>query len=125
MSGDRYPPQDFLGLLQSQGDFSRLTAAITECSEVAAAFLKVLSHPGRLTILCHLAAGERSVTELEAMLGARQAAVSQQLARLRLEGLVATRRDGKTIYYSIRDARVLAQMQLLQAMFGPATPTAI
>ncbi|MEM7684624.1 MAG: ArsR family transcriptional regulator, partial [Pseudomonadota bacterium] len=48
-------------------------------------FLKALSHEGRLLILCHLASGEKSVTELEEFLSARQAAVSQQLARLRLE----------------------------------------
>ncbi|WP_135449144.1 ArsR/SmtB family transcription factor [Tabrizicola caldifontis] len=84
----------------------------------AAAFLKALSHEGRLMILCHLASGERSVTELEQLLGARPAAVSQQLARLRLEGLVTTRRDGKTIYYSIQDPKVLAQIRLLRNLFS-------
>jgi DNA-binding transcriptional ArsR family regulator len=93
---------------------------IAERAAEAAAFLKALSHEGRLMILCHLAVQERSVTELEALLGSRQAAVSQQLARLRLEGLVATRRDGKAIIYSIRDPRVLQQIQLLQGMFGVA-----
>lgn len=72
----------------------------------AAAFLKALSHEGRLMILCHLAKGERSVTELEQLLDQRQAAVSQQLARLRLEGLVTTRREGKSILYAIRDPKV-------------------
>lgn len=71
-------------------------------------------------ILCHLAEKERSVTELEVLLGARQAAVSQQLARLRLEGLVSTRRDGKAIIYAIRDPRVLQQIHLLQELFGVA-----
>ncbi|MBD3678306.1 MAG: winged helix-turn-helix transcriptional regulator [Rhodobacteraceae bacterium] len=71
----------------------------------ASAFLKALSHEGRLMILCHLVSGEKSVTELEELLSARQAAVSQQLARLRLEGLVTPRRDGKTIYYSLADER--------------------
>lgn len=84
----------------------------------AAAFLKALSHEGRLMILCHLAPGEKSVTELEQLLGARQAAVSQQLARLRLEGLVTTRREGKTIYYSIQDPKVLAQIRLLRNLFS-------
>ena len=54
----------------------------------ATSFLKALAHEGRLLILCHLASGEKSVTELEELLSARQAAVSQQLARLRFEGLV-------------------------------------
>lgn len=93
---------------------------IAERAAEAAAFLKALSHEGRLMILCHLAAHERSVTELEALLGARQAAVSQQLARLRLEGLVSTRREGKAIIYAIRDPRVLEQIQLLQGFFGVA-----
>jgi ArsR family transcriptional regulator len=84
----------------------------------AAAFLKALSHEGRLMILCHLAAQERSVTELEALLGARQAAVSQQLARLRLEGFVTTRRAGRAIYYAISDPRVLEQIRLIQQIFG-------
>jgi ArsR family transcriptional regulator len=94
--------------------------AISARAEEAAGFLKALSHSGRLMILGHLAAGERSVTALEALIGARQAAVSQQLARLRLEGLVSTRREGKAIFYTIRDPRVLAQMRLIQAMFGVA-----
>lgn len=71
----------------------------------ASNFLKAISHEGRLMILCHLASGEKSVTELENLLSARQAAVSQQLSRLRLEGLVTPRRDGKVIYYSLTDDR--------------------
>lgn len=67
----------------------------------AADFLKALAHESRLLILCLLSEGEKSVSELEALLSQRQSAVSQQLARLRLEGLVSNRRDGKTIYYSL------------------------
>jgi DNA-binding transcriptional ArsR family regulator len=86
----------------------------------AAAFLKALSHEGRLMILCHLSSGEKSVTELEELLGARQAAVSQQLARLRSDGLVTARRDGKAIFYSIRDPKAAALMDLVYDMFcGP------
>lgn len=86
----------------------------------AASFLKALSHEGRLMILCHLSSGERSVTELEELLGARQAAVSQQLARLRAEGLVSARRDGKAILYSIRDPKAGAIMALVYDLFcGP------
>jgi DNA-binding transcriptional ArsR family regulator len=95
-------------------------AAISERAAEAAAFLKALSHEGRLMLLCHLAESERSVTELEALLGARQAAVSQQLARLRLEGLVSTRREGKAIIYAIKDPKVLQQIRLLQELFGVA-----
>jgi ArsR family transcriptional regulator len=86
-------------------------------AKAAAAFLKALSHEGRLMILCHLSSGEKSVTELEQLLESRQAAVSQQLARLRLEGLVATRRDGKAIYYSIQDPKVLRTITLVYDMF--------
>lgn len=83
----------------------------------AASFLKALSHEGRLMILCHITEGEKSVTELEELIGARQSAVSQQLARLRIEGLVTARRDGKAIYYSIADARVRALVRLMYQLF--------
>lgn len=83
----------------------------------AAAFLKALAHEGRLMILCHLNQGEKSVTELEKLLSQRQAAVSQQLARLRMEGLVKHRRDGKTIYYSLADDRTRRTIALLYDMF--------
>jgi DNA-binding transcriptional ArsR family regulator len=86
-------------------------------AENASNFLKALSHEGRLMILCHLTSGEKSVTELETLLGSRQAAVSQQLARLRLEGLVSCRRDGKAIYYALSDARATRMMALIHEMF--------
>ncbi|MFT6659121.1 MAG: ArsR family transcriptional regulator [Maritalea sp.] len=72
----------------------------------ASSMLKAIAHEGRLMILCRLSEKEASVSELEDLLDARQAAVSQQLARLRQEGLVQTRRDGKAIYYSLADDRV-------------------
>lgn len=83
----------------------------------AASLLKALSHEGRLMILCQLVSGEKSVTELEETLGARQAAVSQQLARLRLEGLVQPRREGKTIYYSLADDRPKRVLELMYDMY--------
>lgn len=92
-------------------------AAMAAAATDAAAFLKALSHEGRLMILCHLSTGEKSVTELERLLEQRQAAVSQQLARLRLEGLVTCRREGKTIFYAIRDPRVVRLMGTLHEMF--------
>ena len=61
-------------------------------------FLKALAHESRLMILCILAEGEKSVTELEQELNLRQPTVSQQLARLRADGMVTTRRNGKAIY---------------------------
>ena len=83
----------------------------------ASNFLKAISHEGRLMILCHLVTGEKSVTELEELLSARQAAVSQQLARLRLEGLVTPRRDGKTIYYSLTDDRPKKILETIYDLF--------
>lgn len=63
--------------------------------------LKALSHEGRLLILCLLTDGEKSVSEIEDAMNMPQAAVSQQLARLRLDGMVTARRDGRNIYYSL------------------------
>lgn len=83
----------------------------------AADFLKSLGHEGRLMILCHLSTGEKSVGQLENLLGARQAAVSQQLARLRLEGMVASRRDGKTVLYRLADERSRRMIGLLYELF--------
>ena len=80
-------------------------------------FLKAMAHEGRLIILCRLAQGECAVSDLEQMLSARQAAVSQQLSRLRLEGLVTTRREGKTIYYSIKDDRVKQMIEVVYKLF--------
>ena len=72
-------------------------------------FLKALAHESRLMMLCILAEGEKSVGELEEILSLRQPTVSQQLARLRADGRVATRREGKAIYYSLasEEARVV------------------
>ena len=69
----------------------------------ASDFLKAVAHESRLVILCLLSERERSVTELEELLALSQATVSQQLARLRHEGLVETRRDGRAVYYSLSD----------------------
>ncbi|PTV97423.1 ArsR family transcriptional regulator [Rhodobacter aestuarii] len=87
-------------------------------AEPATNFLKALGHDGRLLILCHLLRGPRSVTELENLLAARQAVVSQQLARLRLEGLVSARREGQTIIYSLLDPKVAEMIGLLSKLYG-------
>lgn len=94
-------------------DMDRMAENATDASN----FLKAISHEGRLMILCHLATGEKSVTELENLLSARQAAVSQQLSRLRLEGLVTPRREGKTIYYRLTDERPRQILDLVYDMF--------
>lgn len=87
----------------------------------ASNFLKAISHEGRLMILCHLVTGEKSVTELEDLLSARQAAVSQQLSRLRLEGLVIPRRDGKAIYYRLADERPRRILEVVYDLFCEET----
>jgi DNA-binding transcriptional ArsR family regulator len=83
----------------------------------ASEFLKALSHEVRLLILCFLIEGEKSVTEIEKMLKLRQPAVSQQLARLRADGLVETRRNGKNIYYSLARTEVREVIQILHDAF--------
>ncbi|MBL3703672.1 metalloregulator ArsR/SmtB family transcription factor [Sulfitobacter sp. BDSS02] len=83
----------------------------------ASNFLKTIGHEGRMMILCHLVSGEKSVMELEELLSARQAAVSQQLSRLRLEGLVTPRREGKTIYYALTDDRPRKIMEVVYDLF--------
>jgi DNA-binding transcriptional ArsR family regulator len=89
-------------------------------ARLASEFLKALAHEARLVILCMLADGEKSVTELERMLDLRQPAVSQQLARLRADNLVEARREGKNIYYSLARPEVKAIIAALHAAFcGP------
>jgi DNA-binding transcriptional ArsR family regulator len=86
-------------------------------AQEASDFLKALSHEGRLMILCSLAHGEKSVTELEQMLSQRQAAVSQQLARLRQERLISARREGKQIFYSLTDDRARRIIEQVYELF--------
>jgi len=94
-------------------DLDMLLANAREASE----FLKALSHQVRLLILCFLIDGEKSVSEIERMLKLRQPAVSQQLARLRSDGLVDTRRNGKNIYYSLARTEVRDLVQVLHDSF--------
>lgn len=84
-------------------------ARMGSSAKKATDFLKALAHESRLLILCILAEGEKSVGELEEILNLRQPTVSQQLARLRADGLVSPRRNGKTIYYRLasEEARVV------------------
>ncbi|NBR89199.1 MAG: transcriptional regulator [Rhodobacteraceae bacterium] len=104
-------PQFQVGISDEEMDL------IVDKATIASNFLKAVSHEGRLLILCHLVSGEKSVTELEELLAARQAAVSQQLSRLRLEGLVVPRRDGKAIYYRLADDRPKRILELVYELF--------
>ncbi|MCV0396274.1 MAG: metalloregulator ArsR/SmtB family transcription factor [Rhizobiaceae bacterium] len=97
----------------SPEDFERLLEQARKASDL----LKALSHEGRLLILCLLAEGEKSVSELEDAMNMPQAAVSQQLARLRFDRLVNTRREGRTIYYSIASKEVSSVIETLYDLF--------
>ena len=83
----------------------------------AAPLLKAMSNPSRLVILCQLAEGERSVGELEQQVGLSQSGISQHLAVLRREHVVATRRDKQTVFYSLASADVAAVMATLHRVF--------
>jgi DNA-binding transcriptional ArsR family regulator len=83
----------------------------------AAGLLKALANQDRLLILCHLADGEKNVTELQELLGLRQPTISQQLSRLRLEKLVDYRRSGKTIYYRLSSDEAGKVIELLYALY--------
>ncbi|MBV2185869.1 MAG: metalloregulator ArsR/SmtB family transcription factor [Rhizobium sp.] len=107
-------PQIRAGMEEAQleGFMSKARAAST--------LLKALSHETRLLILCILSQGEKTVGEIESILGLQQAVVSQQLARLRLEQIVTTRRDGRLIYYAISDHSLTALVNVLYDMYcGP------
>jgi DNA-binding transcriptional ArsR family regulator len=79
--------------------------------------LKALANSHRLMILCELKDGERSVSALEQVVPLTQSALSQHLAKLREGGIVATRREAQTIYYSLSDARVSRLIEVLHELF--------
>ena len=88
----------------------------------AAKVLKALSNPGRLRLLCALVPGERTVGDLEQQLGASQSYVSGQLLRLRAEGIVDCRKEGRNVLYRLSDARVKPVLERLYEVFCPAPP---
>jgi DNA-binding transcriptional ArsR family regulator len=94
-------------------DFAQLYAS----ADRACGLLKVLANPDRLLLLCHLVEGECCVSDMEAALDIRQPTLSQQLGVLRDEGLVATRREGKHIYYELASPESMAIINTLQAQF--------
>lgn len=88
-------------------------------AEKAARLLRALANPKRLMILCRLTDGERSVGELQAYLGLSQSALSQHLAVLREDGVLATRRQGQTIFYRIADPASVKVVKTLGEIFCP------
>ncbi len=103
--------------LRDGAEFSDELDQLMRNAREASDFLKALSHESRLLLLCLLAEGERSVTELETILSLRQPTVSQQLARLRFDGMVTTRRDGKVIYYSLANENVRQVISVIYGIF--------
>jgi ArsR family transcriptional regulator len=85
----------------------------------AARLLRALANEHRLLILCHLVQGERSVGQLQPVVALSQSALSQHLAVLREEGLVATRRESQTIWYRIDDPSALRVVETLADIFCP------
>ena len=96
---------------------SAFTDVGSDAPERAARFLKSIAHRDRLKVLCGLLHGEQAVATIEDQVGASQSAVSQHLARLKAEGVLAARRDGRQIYYSISDPMVRDLIELLYHRF--------
>ncbi|WP_404385528.1 ArsR/SmtB family transcription factor [Caenispirillum salinarum] len=88
-------------------------------AKAAAALLRALSNDRRLMILCQLSTGEKTVGTLEPLVGLRQSALSQHLAKLRREGLVGTRRDGQHIYYRLVSPEALQVIETLAGLYCP------
>lgn len=98
------------------GDDAEMEQMMQSASS-ASELLKALANENRLLLLCLLADGEKSVTELESSLDLRQPTVSQQLARLRADNLVSHRREGKAIYYSLASDEARRVIDLLYDMY--------
>ena len=92
---------------------------LANSADRASEFLKSMANPQRLRILCLIMEGERSVGEIAEAIGANQSSVSQNLALMRREGLVAPRRDGQTIYYRLAEKKLVKVLKLLTEMFCP------
>lgn len=90
---------------------------LAQRAEEVARRLSLLSNPSRLLILCRLAEGEASVSELQTVVALSQSALSQHLAKLRESALVATRRDAQTIFYRIDDEQTEKVMAALYDIF--------
>jgi ArsR family transcriptional regulator len=92
-------------------------AAMKENADKACRMMKTLANRDRLMLLCQLSQGEKRVGELEEVTNIQQPTLSQQLAVLREEGVVSTRRDGKHIYYKISSPIAMSVMELLYASY--------
>ena len=91
--------------------------ALKTSADDACALLKGLANPHRLMLVCSLVDGEQSVGALAEMLGVSKTLASQHLGLLRRDGMVATRRDGQTIYYSLQSGRARTLIETLSNLF--------
>ncbi len=98
-------------------DASPAVGEMLDNVNAASVFLKRLAHPTRLMVVCALVDGERSVRELEDGLGLRQPALSQQLAELRENGFISSRKDSRSVYYRLADERIAGFVGVLHDMF--------
>jgi DNA-binding transcriptional ArsR family regulator len=96
---------------------SRETSDMKARVKDASAFLKKLSNPDRLLVCCAIVNGERSVRELEDLLGIRQPGLSQQLAELREAELITGRKEGKQVFYQLADPRVGIFISTMHRLF--------
>lgn len=101
--------------METNLDIETMRQAAAEATSV----LFTLANENRLLLLCQLSQGEKSVSELEEALDLHQPTLSQQLGVLRNEGLVTTRREGKRIYYSVADPKVLQLLGTLYELYCP------
>ena len=95
------------------------TETLRLAADQAVGALKLLANVERLLLLCQLSQGEMCVGDLEAQLDIRQPTLSQQLGVLRNEVVVATRRDGKKIFYSVADPNLLQILEVLYRLYCP------
>lgn len=94
-------------------------STMAEHAAEAVALLKELANQNRLMICCVLVGGELSVAEINQQIPLSQSALSQHLARLRLAGLVDTRKDAQTVFYRLAGDRVMQVMSTLKSMYCP------
>jgi DNA-binding transcriptional ArsR family regulator len=94
-------------------DLEKMQSSAADVSDL----LKLLGHPDRLMVLCQLKFGEQSVGELSRNLGVKQSPLSQHLARMRHEGVVTSRRDAQTMYYSITDPKIAQVISVLYDLY--------
>lgn len=94
-------------------DLEKMHSSAADVSDL----LKLLGHPDRLMVLCQLKFGEQSVGELSRNLGVKQSPLSQHLARMRHEGVVTSRRDAQTVYYSIADDKIAQVIAVLYDLY--------